>query len=88
MASLNQILPWITLGIVVTIVISLGIFYITRLIKNHQELHRDAKDSKLNDLHKKAALTVLAKEQLKKEIVHDILADLTPALKSRVEKSL
>jgi hypothetical protein len=89
MTSFNQIGPWITAGLLFAIIVFFCAFYISRLLKikrNTILLSADVKQS--DDIG--SVKTIISNEQknkLKEEIVHDIVADITPMLKKRLEKA-
>ena len=87
MESFNQIGPWITAFLLLAIVVFFCVFYVTRLLKTKKTtitLSEDIKPSK--DL-KGAIISKEQKKKLKDEIVHDIVADITPVLEKRLEKA-
>jgi len=88
MASFNQIGPWITAGVLFSIVIFFSVFYIVKLSQTRKTKSQVLADNILPD--KGEMKTVFSKEQKKKlkdEIVHDIVADITPVLEKRLEKA-
>jgi hypothetical protein len=77
METFNQIGPWITLGLLFAIVIFFCVFYITKLVKTKKVAVVLSVDANVNE----------QKRKLKEEIVHDIVADITPVLEKRLEKA-
>ena len=77
MESFNHIAPWIALGLLFAVVIFFCVFYISKLIFS--------KTSVLSVVDAEQAIEV--KQKLKNEIVHDIVADITPVLEKRLEKA-
>jgi len=90
MASFNQVGPWITVVVLFSAVIFFGVFYITKLIQIRKARISSSPDVKLsNDAG--SMKTIISKEQKKKlrdQIVHDIVADITPVLEKRLEKAI
>jgi hypothetical protein len=89
MASFNQIGPWITVGVLFSIVIFFGVFYVVKLLQKGKVSAPVSEDVKFSDDIGNVK-TIISKEQKKKlkdEIVHDIVADITPVLEKRLEKA-
>ncbi len=89
MASFNQIGPWITAGILFSIVIFFCVFYVVKLLQVRRTSIPNMTDSKLSDdiTDTKKSISKEQKKKLKDEIVHDIVADITPVLEKRLEKA-
>jgi hypothetical protein len=89
MASFSQAGPWITVAVLFSAVIFFGVFYITKLIQISKEKISSSTHGKRSD-DIGVMKTIISKEQKKKlkdEIVHDIVADITPVLEKRLEKA-
>ncbi|MDR3693036.1 hypothetical protein [Mucilaginibacter sp.] len=80
MVSFNQIGPWITAIVLFAVVIFFCVFYIVKLVQARRTVV--SIDSKPSDNLKDR------KRKLKDEIIHDIVADITPVLEKRLEKAL
>jgi len=79
MTSFNQIGPWITVGLLFAIIVFFCIFYVTRLLK--------IRKASANTIEAETVISNEQKDKLKADIVHDIVADITPVLKKRLEKA-
>lgn len=77
MESFNQVAPWIAVGVLFAVVIFFCMFYITRLLKTRISVDEGSIHGISND----------QKRKLKDEIVHDIVADITPVLEKRIERA-
>jgi len=80
MESFNQVVPWIAVGVLFAVVAFFSAFYIMRLLKadsNPIPADHGSQRTISND----------EKTKLKNEIVHDIVADITPVLEKRLEKA-
>jgi len=89
MRSFNQIGPWVTVGLLFAIVIFFCLFYIIRLLKINKKSVSLSADVNISD-GIGSVKTIISSEQrkkLKEEIVHDIVMDITPVLKKRIEKA-
>jgi hypothetical protein len=84
MTSFNQIGPWITLGILCLIVLFSCIFYISKALQAIRKPINDNPPTKNID---GLIMSKENKKKLKEEIVHDIVSDITPVLKKRIEKA-
>ena len=80
MAAFNTIGPWVTAGTLLAVVIFFCCFYIVRLFKVR-------KMAATTDAILQPAISIEQKKKLKEEIVHDIVEDITPVLKKRLEKA-
>jgi hypothetical protein len=89
MASFNQIGPWITAGVLFSIVIFFCVFYVVKLLQTTKAPIPVSEDGKLSDNTGSAKMIIskAQKKKLKAEIVHDIVADITPVLEKRLEKA-
>jgi hypothetical protein len=88
MTSFNQIGPWITAGVLFAIIVFFCIFYISRLLtirKTYTLSSDDIHSETIGDV--KITISKEQKNKLKDDIVHDIVADITPVLKKRLEKA-
>jgi hypothetical protein len=89
MESFNQIGPWIAAALLFGIVVFFGVFYITRLLRAQKTATSFSGNINTSE-NLGSVKTVISKEQRKKlkdEIVHDIVADITPVLEKRLEKA-
>ena len=77
MESFNNIAAWIALGLLFAIVVFFCIFYVSKLIGKKAGVSSVTVAERFLD----------AKIKLKNEIVHDIVADITPVLEKRLEKA-
>ena len=89
MESFNQIGPWITAALLFAIVVFFCVFYIIRVLKTRHTAISSLADIKSSESLKShnAAISREQKKKLKDEIVHDIVADITPVLEKRLEKA-
>jgi hypothetical protein len=83
MTSFNQIGPWITLGVLCVIVIFLCFFYIAKAIQSIKKPVNKNPVANVGD----TTISIENKKKLKEEILHDIVSDITPVLKKRIEKA-
>jgi hypothetical protein len=89
MASFNQIGPWITVAVLFSIVVFFCAFYVIKLLRTRKTIVVDSTDSKYSEGSggMKNSISKEQKKKLKDEIVHDIVADITPVLEKRLEKA-
>jgi hypothetical protein len=87
MASFNQIGPWITVGILFSIVIFFCAFYVVKLLKTRKMTISSSEDAKSSFETDNSQMTIL-KEQMKfkEEIVHNIIVDVSRALKKDLKE--
>ena len=83
MTSFNQIGPWITLGVLGVIVVFFCVFYILKALQAIRKPVNDNPSGSIDGL----TMSKENKKKLKEEIVHDIVSDITPVLKKRIEKA-
>jgi len=89
MASFNEIGPWITAAVLFSVVIFFAVFYITKLTQTRKATASFTANSNPSDdiRNTKTITSTEQKKKLRDEIVHDIVADITPVLEKRLEKA-
>jgi|GEM_PF-1799882 len=80
MESFSQVIPWIAVGVLFAVVVFFSTFYIIRLLKANP-------GTTSADHSGQRTISADEKTKLKNEIVHDIVADITPVLEKRLEKA-
>lgn len=83
MTSFNQIGPWITLSALGLIITFFCVFYILKAFK---AIKKPVSVNPSENI-KHPLMSKENKNKLKEEIVQDIVSDITPVLKKRIEKA-